>query len=153
MPNCFAVLDIYDIAESVFITPSITKVMMSLALYFKNIRLHHKFHLYYIRFIKNIINFSIFNNVLTKITSSNGFTCNQLQNTSWQFDPVTSDRSGFDKIVDHLNKSNTSYHTFLSCYKLYALTYDCHKKSTSYYFKCRNFCSCFYRRPHCQTNT
>lgn len=94
--------------ESIFITPSITHNDITGIIPHAEHKVASQVPLIII--IKNINNFSAFNNFLTKITSASGFKCNL---TSAHLIVRPRDRSNFNKIVDHLNKTNACYHTFV----------------------------------------
>ncbi|KAF0764094.1 Uncharacterized protein FWK35_00002499 [Aphis craccivora] len=60
-------------------------------------------------YIKNIVNYSAFNKLLTNITNSNGFTC---RSTPSYLIVQPTGRLNFNKIIDHLHKTNGSFHSY-----------------------------------------
>lgn len=60
-------------------------------------------------YINNISNYSAFNKVLTNITNSNGFT---YRSTPSHIIVQPVGRINFNKIIDHLHETNTSFHSY-----------------------------------------
>jgi hypothetical protein len=59
--------------------------------------------------VKYIKNYSAFNKVLTNIIGPNGFTCGS---TPSYINIQPANRENFNKIIDHLHKTNDSFHSY-----------------------------------------